>query len=136
MLFSPGEIGYLPDSEQHSVAYRPGLPFAWFCSQVREIRALTMESVLGDRQFTKHRPRFGELRHMATAIRQSISSISPWALTAVEERARERIQKRSEMSAEGLTMRRLDWAIEELLVARELARIGLGVDLLIAQPRS
>ena len=55
VLFSPREIGYLPDSEQHSVAYRPNLNHAWFCSEPRRIQALGIETI--SEELGQHRPK-------------------------------------------------------------------------------
>jgi hypothetical protein len=38
VLFSPADIGPLPDDKQHNVAYRNGLPYAWLCSEPKRIR--------------------------------------------------------------------------------------------------
>ena len=45
-LFSPREIGPLPDNLPHSVAYHEGLDYGWFCSKMpREVRAVRLESM-------------------------------------------------------------------------------------------
>ena len=135
VLFSPKEIGYLVDAEQHRVAYRPGLGYAWFCSEPREIRTFGIEAISDERQRSLDEPRYRELGSVATEIRQSLSSISPRELGGVEERARERIRERRALRAVTPSDRRAEEVVEELQVSRELARVGLGVDLLIAQPR-
>lgn len=45
-LFSPAEIGPLPDDEYHSVAFRRDQGFGWFCSEPREIRRHPQKKVL------------------------------------------------------------------------------------------
>ena len=39
VFFSPREIGLLPDDNKHTVVYRKGLQYAWFCSDPQEIKA-------------------------------------------------------------------------------------------------
>ena len=136
VLFSPQEIGYLPDSDQHSVAYRPGLNYAWFRSTAREIGAFGIERISEERRGSMDNSRYRELRTVVMEIRQSISSISPWELRGVEERARERVRARRMMREDALVNKEAEEVAEELEVSRDLARVGLGVELLIVQPRS
>ena len=84
-----------------------------------------------------HEPRYRELISVAAEIRKSILSISPLGLREVETRVRERIRsRRISRTDESLNTvgEELGEVVEELQVARLLARVGLGVDLLIAQP--
>ena len=136
VLFSPLEIGYLTDSQQHSVAYRPGLNSAWFCSDAREIGAFTIERISEERRRSMDEPRFGELRRVLKEILQSLTLISPWDLRNAEERVREGVRKRRAMREGTLVDGEAGDVADELHVLRELARVGLGVDLLIVQPRS
>src|SRR5260370_18738299 len=45
VFFSPKDIGPLPDSKAHSIAYRDGLPYAWLCSEPKEITATSFEAL-------------------------------------------------------------------------------------------
>lgn len=136
VLFSPKEIGYLPDSEQHSVAYRPDSNYAWFCSRVREIRAFEIESISEGLRGSLDELRFRELRPVLAEILRNITSISPWDLRGTEERARERVWESSGARESIYPGREANEVVGERQVLREIARVGLGVDLLIAQPRS
>ena len=136
VLFSPGEIGYLPDSEQHSVAYRSDLNYAWFCSNAREIRAFEIATISEALVGSLNELRFRELRPVLVEILRSVRSISPWDLRGTEVRARERASTSSAVHERTHLDRNAAEVAVELRVVREIARVGLGVDLLIVQPRS
>ena len=136
-MFSPAEIGPLPDTKQHWVSYRPNSSYGWFCSEPREIQACGIEEIFDEWLRSMHEPRYRELISVAAEIRKSILSISPLGLREVETRVRERIRsRRISRTDESLNTvgEELGEVVEELQVARLLARVGLGVDLLIAQP--
>jgi hypothetical protein len=91
-FFSPTSIGTLPDNKAHTIAYRPGLATAYFCSEPKGIRALTWEE-LAERlraHFEQHR--FIDIEESAREIRESVLELaSPpirQAQGAIEERIR------------------------------------------------
>ncbi|RVH60086.1 hypothetical protein CN213_06160 [Sinorhizobium meliloti] len=45
VLFSPAQIGPLPDDKVHTIAYKPGLSYGYFCSEPRQIEAETFEGL-------------------------------------------------------------------------------------------
>ncbi|MGF6227978.1 hypothetical protein QFZ27_001933 [Inquilinus ginsengisoli] len=47
ILFSPAQIGPLPDDKVHTIAYKPRLSYGYFCSKPRQIDAKTFESLVG-----------------------------------------------------------------------------------------
>jgi hypothetical protein len=134
VLFSPTDIGPLADNKQHNVAYRNGLSNAWFCSEPKRIRASTYEDLArGTRRlFEQHR--FREMRHVSKELRNSIREIVSVSMRNMENLIQERVQTRRDAGPIEHTEDRQ--AFDDVLVAREMARIDLGVDLVLAQPRS
>ena len=51
-MFSPREIGILPDTEDHRVSFRPDEPWGWFLSDPKQIPIHTKEKVIA--QTRKH----------------------------------------------------------------------------------
>ena len=147
-LFSPNEIGPLDDMEKHHIAYRKGQPHGWLCSEPREIKAIHYvqfeEQVLHSFD-TKHP--FGlpedsvfileetSLWDTAKHIREAIMPLVPSSIQRAEDdiqqRIRERMQARDEDMREDGEPRQL---IEHLVVSREIARVGLALDMHVAQP--
>ena len=149
ILFSPKEIGPLNDKEKHHIAYRKGQPHGWLCSEPREIKAIPYvqfeEQVL--RSFDTMHPIglpedrvsiFEETSLWDTAkhIREAIMPLVPSSIRRAEDdiqqRIRERMQARDEedMRDDGETRQ----LIEHLIVSREIARVGLALDMHLAQP--
>ena len=62
VLFSPSDIGPLPDDNSHVVSYLYYLPYAWFLSKPREIRALKFEDIVGQLGSLFEEPRYRTLR--------------------------------------------------------------------------
>ncbi len=132
VLFSPCDIGPLRDDAQHTVAYDPRSRGAWFCSEPKLIEAHDVVSVLAERGRAASEQVTGGLAAVARAISGRILSTRPGELDDVAAAARER---RRRIVADSRQRDEAEEAVEELFIARELARIGLGVELLIAQPR-
>jgi hypothetical protein len=57
-------------------------------------------------------------------------------MRATENILAQRIRVRRATLREGPTISPADEAVEDILVAREMARVDLGIDVLIAQPRA
>ncbi|MBW9113306.1 hypothetical protein JNB88_06545 [Rhizobium cauense] len=137
ILFSPTQIGPLPDDKVHTIAYKPGLSYGYFCSQPRQIEAETFESLTGrlsqkfkDKNVRDFRAAAQEVRR---AVVQAASPIWRQAEDAVAGRVR---QARPPTAADGSALQPdREQAILDVLVAREIARIDMGIDLVIAQPR-
>ena len=135
VLFSPREIGCLPDDESHVVAYSDGLTNAWFCSKPREIRAFRFKDVVDQLQMLFEKPRYRTLRDMARTTLEEVIRLVPQPLQDSENDIRQRIRERRttmverpEVDEETISV------VEDLLVCRELSRIGLGVEFMVAQP--
>lgn len=135
-LFSPAEIGLLPDNRDHVVAYERGASTAWFCSEPRMIKMHSLEGAV-DRVVDQMRRRVEQrLIDVVAETLAMIHELVPRALSDQEQAIRERmrLRRRSLIDIEAPSEEAL-FAAEEILVAREFARIGLGVDLTFAQPR-
>lgn len=154
-FFSPGNIGLLPDNKDHNVAYCPQKKLAWRCSEPQAVKARAFKLI---ERITSSRlkRRAGEtIEDSLQRTREGVMPIVPSELRAAEGQVRERIMTRREVlrgdarsgdrtddgpvdfragdaAADGRTVE----ATVELLVLRELVRVGLGVDLLMAQPRT
>ena len=137
VLFSPAQIGPLPDDKVHTIAYKPGLSYGYFCSEPRQIEAETFENLSArlSRKFKDKNVR--DFRTTAQEVRRAVlEDASPvWrqAEDAVAGRVRQALPP---IAADGTGSQpdRLQ-AIVDVLVAREIARIDMGIDLVIAQPR-
>lgn len=134
VLFSPKQMGFLPDDDQHTVAYDLNRRLAWFCSEPRVVEALEIGSVLAERGRSAREVE-GGLAAAARAVSDQILSVRPRELEGVARVARDRArERRSAAMGDPLADEMAD-AVEELMVARDLARVGLGVEFLMAQPR-
>ena len=135
VLFSPNEIGRLPDNEQHVVAYREGLQYAWFCSKPREIRAFRFEDVVGWLRSSFEEARYRRLGDMARTTLEEVLDLLPRQLRDSENGIRQSIRERraNVVDRPGIDKETMS-VVEDLLVSRELCRIGLGVEFVVAQP--
>ena len=134
-LFSPREIGPLPDGLQHSVAYREELEHGWLCSKMpREVRAIRLEAIeqsLSELLSDEGHP---PLSAAIESAREAVVSLLPRrvgiSVDAIRRRARAR---RAALADAGEVDAGAIEVVEELLVAQELARMGLGVELIVVQ---
>jgi hypothetical protein len=135
-FFSPTEIGALPDNKAHTIAYRRGLEYAYFCSQPKQIKAKTYEELAGQLHLQFEQHRFHQVEESARQIREIVLEFSSPAMRemqgAIDERittSRLRIREAIGRSPEEGRV------VTDILVAREIARVDLGVDVMVAQPR-
>ncbi len=137
MFFSPTDIGPLPDTKDHSVAYHNGPPVAYFRSEPREIKAMTYETLAGSARELFHRPQYSELANSSTALRDTIRDLVSPQMRGAENELAQRITSRRSIRPDGPpVLPETERTIENILVAREMARIDLSVDVMIAQPRA
>ncbi|OBP87674.1 hypothetical protein BAE40_24115 [Mesorhizobium loti] len=135
VFFSPREIGLLPDDKLHTIAYDDTLPVGFFCSQPRKVKALSFEGLsdlISHRLKAKAAP---DIQQVATRVNEDILSLAPLSMRRTVGAIRERTRSRR-LAGEAATPKPPEMAeVEiELLVAREVARVGLGVDFVVAQP--
>ena len=134
VLFSPNDIGPLPDDNPHVVSYRNGLSYAWFCSKPREIRAFKFEDIAGQLGELFEEPRYRTLREMARTTLEELMQLVPQQMRSSENVIRQRIRERTATLADRPeTNDAAIGVVEDLLVSREIARGVLGLDLVIAQ---
>ncbi|MBZ9679637.1 MULTISPECIES: hypothetical protein [unclassified Mesorhizobium] len=135
VFFSPRDIGPLPDNKQHNVAYDDALPVGFFCSQPRKVKTLSFEAlsdIINHRLEAKAVP---DIQQVASSVNEEILSLVPLSMRRAVGAIRDRTRSRR-LNAEAATPIPPEIAeVEiELLVAREVARVGLGVDFVVAQP--
>lgn len=147
VFFSPKSIGALPDDKQHVVAYR-STGTAWLCSEPHEITARSFDVVEEKVRANLNEPRYLTLAGTVDTIGPAVLERVTPELRGAEGNIRQRVRRRAEVSSEmgAVDAQALDKVdaeaearrrkvVEDILVYREIARIGLGLDLLIAQPR-
>lgn len=136
-LFSPTNIGPLPDDKQHVVSYRDGSPIAWRCSRPEELKMLTFDDVLVRASNLFEEPRFRRADQIATVLVSELIEAAPANIRnnmqAIEARVIERV--RSADFASTIEPQQIE-VVEKLIAAREIARMGLGVEMVIAQPQN
>lgn len=137
VLFSPQDIGPLPDNKNHTVAYSDTSPSAWFCSEPKEINRNSFEALTTSLAERLSERSSMSLQECVAEVRRDIDPFLSSELRNAEGQIRERISTRRAAipgtpDVEGHTR-----AVSiDLLVVRELSRVGLGVNLLMAQARN
>lgn len=131
VLFSPNNIGDLPDNEAHSVSYSGAAGDAWLCSDPTKINAKKFETVVDSVQNELQKRKDVSIEKTARDIRKRVWPLILPKLKEAEAELRKRIEARP-VFEENVQLQKLS---TELLILRELVRVGLGVDMLIAQPR-
>ena len=136
VLFSPRDIGPLQDDKQHVIAYRNGLNHAWLCSEPSKISVFQFEVVAKKVRSLLKDQHYRTLAVAAENIREVILSLVSSQLVGDSEDAiRSRIRARRVVLPERPEIDAPTRKVtEELLVSREIARVGLGLDMIIAQP--
>ena len=135
VFFSPKEIGPLPDDKQHVIAYNSALNQAWLPSEPREVAALQCKDIEVLVRLSFEEPRYRTLEAAVRSIREQMLPLVPSRIRAAQEDIWERVRMRrtglsDHMDIDAATQH----VVEEILVYREIARVGLGLDLVIAQP--
>ncbi|TPL47997.1 hypothetical protein FJ942_26360 [Mesorhizobium sp. B2-4-2] len=136
VFFSPTEIGPLPDDKIHTIAYRRGLATGYFCSKPKPIKALSFDQLSTTLSAKFEEKRFGELQFAAREVRENILDLVSPAMRDAHELVAERVRARRRPTADGTPRSpEEELANVDIAVAREIARVDMGIDLLIAQPR-
>lgn len=136
VLFSPNDIGPMPDDDAHSVSYSTTSGVAWRCSEPQKVEVQSFKTVamLANEALEQKSERSFE--DTAREIREGAWGFIPPELRDAEGEVRQRIEtRRRAVDGAAISDDRVRTVSTELLVLRELVRVGLGVDLLIAQPR-
>jgi len=135
--FSPNDIGKILDNKSHSIAYPPDSSVAWLCSEPRKVKISNFNEIM--RIFNEEKIRIAErtFNDVIPHIREKIWPLIRPELKNVESELSQRIKTRilaTEDRERGGT-REIEILIE-MLTLRDLIRVGLNADLLIAQPRA
>ena len=134
VFFSPNDVGPLPDPKAHSIAYRDGLAAAWVCSEPKEIPTTSFEALEQEARADFEQTRFHTLRTAAPELRELMRSIVSAPMREAESSIAEQVRARRLTKAPTVAQP-LEQPVEDILVAREMARVDLGVELMLAQPR-
>ena len=136
VLFSSTDIGSLPGGGQHVVAYHPDLSRGWLCSEPTRIVTHRIDSVNEEGDRALKEAEMARVADVAREVTESVSSLRrmgwmAWRRLSVAAcKNEEHGVRRDTPQAEEAGL-----AAEELLVARDLARVGFGVDFMLAQSR-
>jgi hypothetical protein len=132
-LFSPTDIGALPDNKQHVVSYQAFAPIAWRCSEPKRVKLIVFEQLLLRilEGFTEQR--FQSLDEVAARTLRELRVIKP-AIQIDERAMRQQLRRRIGIDGPEIVDEQIRVA-EDLLAAREIARIGFGLEMVVAQPR-
>jgi hypothetical protein len=135
-FFSPTEIGQLPDDKTHTIAYKPQVTTAYFFSEPKAVKALTFEQLSTKLHAALAEKRFGVLRNAAGELREQVLDLATPVMRQTEQLIAERVRARRRPSPDQPAYSpEEDRAVTDLLVAREIARVDMGIDVLVAQPR-
>ena len=127
VLFSPTEIGPLPDNKNHTVAYEAGAVVAYYCSEAKELHAKRYEKIIQAALSLFEIDRFKTLEVASHELRDSVRSRVRPSMREVEGQAEQRIRSRRATSPDRNPKR--EQAIVDILVAREMARVDLAAEL-------
>ena len=135
VFFSPKEIGSLPDDKQHVIAYSSELNRAWLRSVPRPVTALRCEDIEIYVRHSFEEPGYRTLEAAVRSIREKMLPLVPSKIRDAQAAIWEHVRMRrtvlsDRMDDDAATQH----VVEEILVYREIARVGLGIDLIIAQP--
>jgi hypothetical protein len=136
VFFSPADIGPLPDMKVHTIAYRPGLSYAWLCSEPKRIKAMTYESLQEQVRSNLDSPNSRPLRETAPELRHKVRATVSVTMREAEGQIAERVRARRTIQPDAHVTAEEEERVEDVLVAREMVRVDLGVDLVLAQPRT
>jgi hypothetical protein len=135
VLFSPLDIGLLPDDKDHVVSYKAGATTAWRCSEPKIIKGTNFQRLAEQVNVEFSQEERPSLEKEVSQIREKILPHIPALLRGAENQIRSRIENRRRRGERATEDERTQQVVTELLVLRELTRVGIGVDFVIAQPR-
>jgi len=136
VFFSPTDIGPLPDDKAHSIAYKSGLPNGYFCSEPKPIKARSFDELSAGFRTQFEEKRFDQIGESAREMRESVLQLASSPMRQTEQLIADRVRSRRVQVLDGASRPpEEERAVTDILVAREIARVDLGIDLLVAQPR-
>jgi hypothetical protein len=135
-FFSPTEIGPLPDDKAHSIAYKPGLSIGYFCSDPKPINARTFDELSSGFRTQFEEKRFEQIGETAREMRDSVRALASLPMRQSEQLIADRVRLQRIHVLDGAAKPpEEERIVMDILVAREIARVDLGIDLLVTQPR-
>lgn len=135
-FFSPTEIGTLPDNKVHTIAYRPGLPTAYYCSEPKHIKAQTFDDLVTHLSSELQPGRVRVTLESARAVRESVLELASPAMREAQGAIEARIRaSRARITGALGRSAAEEQVVTEILVTREVARVDLGVEFVLAQRR-
>lgn len=135
VFFSPGDIGPLPDNKQHTIAYRSGLASAFFCSDPQEKQKWSFDDISTKIEASFKQKQFKDAPAAARTIRDEVINLASaeWRRQSAGLADRIRIRIRAATTTAAVDAQQEE-TVTDLLVAREIARVDLGLELVLAQP--
>ena len=134
-FFSPKKIGPLPDTKQHSVAYNTTMDTAWLRSEPQRLPLLRFMDIERHLNASFKTPRYRTFREAAGNTLEQILALVPPDVRDAQSTVREQLRARRPIPSTMEVSDAETWAaIEDGLVSREIARMALGIELVIAQP--
>lgn len=133
-FFSPGDIGPLPDDKAHTIAYRAHLQTAYFCSEPQEIKAQSFDALAASIRSQMDEKRFAFVEPSAREVRETVLSLASRSMRDAEGSIVDRVAMRRVLADGPAVAPEIERAATDILVAREVARVDLGVELVFAQP--
>lgn len=135
IFLSPQDIGLLPDDKQHVISYQIDLDHCWLCSNPRMVSAINFSSLEINFKTVLEEKSHLILESMSARIREALIRLTSDEIRVAESDIRRRIGERTATILDRLDLDdRRRKVVEELLLSREIARVGLGLDMLIVQP--
>lgn len=136
VFFSPISIGPLPDNRQHVVVYRSEQyqDDAWLFSEPRKIYFSQFKHIAGEVTNSFEDTRYMTLSELARNLRDKMLPMVSSKIRDRESEIRKHIREKRRSSGQVEIHSPTEEVIEDILISREIARVGLGLDLIIAQP--
>jgi hypothetical protein len=136
VFFSPTDIGPLPDDKSHTLAYKPQLPMGYFFSEPKSVAARTFEQLSGILSTAFEQQKFHNLQIAAREMRENVLDLASPTMREAEQQITERVRSTRRPGPDDATRSRAEEETQiNVIVAREIARVDMGIDLLLAQPR-
>lgn len=134
-FFSPQDIGPLPDDKRHMVSYNANASSAWFCSEPQKIILRQFKHLLEKAAAKFEQPEFMQLEQVALRTRGALRELGGDVIDIDEDALRLRVRARLDADTRAAPpTERQQSVAEELLAAREIARIGFGLEMIVVQP--
>ena len=129
-LFSPCDISCLPSRKEHTLAYKASCATAYLCSEPRELKCMHFSDLI---EQSRRRDYNIPLVESVPHILEGVFSVLPAEFRNSAGAIREKLA--NQLGYEVGTQSDDYLALVDLLLVRELSRVGLGCELLILQPR-